>query len=165
MFRAANGDGAALSWQACQSHPRPLLAGIKRPLCLGVRRIRAVRERTLRERRSRLKRPKRNEGMRFAPLSVRERGSVLHRTRPKCETRKKGARCAPDFAAKPPREQSSRERARTDARRNEHSASGGAKRKFASGRAAAGVDANTLHFPCRVLRNSPCGCDGGGAGS
>ena len=98
MFRAANGDGAALSWQACQSHPRPLLAGIKRPLCLGVRRIRAVRG----------------------------RGSVLHRTRPKCETRKKGARCAPDFAAKPPREQSSREGARADARRNEHSASGGA---------------------------------------
>ena len=23
MFRSANGDGAALSWQACQSHPRP----------------------------------------------------------------------------------------------------------------------------------------------
>ena len=90
-------------------------------------------------------------------FSVRGRGSVLHRTRPKCETRKKGARCAPDFAAKPPREQSSR--------RNAQSSSGGAKRDFASGRAAAGVDANTLHFPCRVLRNSPCGCDGGGAGS
>ena len=70
-----------------------------------------------------------------------------------------------DFAAKPPREQSSREGARADARRNAQSSSGGAKRKLASGRAAAGVDANTLHFPCRVLRNSPCGCDGGGAGS
>ena len=76
--------------------------------------------------RSRLKSPKCNEGMRIAPFSVRERGSVLHRTRPKCETRKKGARCAPDFAAKPPREQSSREGARADARRNAQSSSGGA---------------------------------------
>ena len=59
-------------------------------------------------------------------FSVRGRGSVLHRTRPKCETRKKGARCAPDFAAKPPREQSSREGARADARRNAQSSSGGA---------------------------------------
>ena len=68
-----------------------------------------------------------------ASFSVRGRGSVLHRTRPKCETRKKGARCAPDFAAKPPREQSSREGARADARRNAQSSSGGAKRDFASG--------------------------------
>ena len=78
-----------------------------------------------------------------APLSVRERGSVLHRTRPKCETRKKGARRARDFAAEPPREQSSREGARADARRNAQSSSGGAKRDFASGRAGAGTYANT----------------------
>lgn len=39
------------------------------------------------------------------------------------------------------------------------------KRKSLRSVSAAGVDANTLHFPCRVLRNSPCGCDGGGAGS
>ena len=70
-----------------------------------------------------------------------------------------------NFAAKPPREQSSREGARADARRNAQSSSGGAKRDFVSGRAGAGVDANTLHGKCRVLRNSPCGCDGGGAGS
>ena len=76
-------------------------------------------------------------------FSVRGRGSVLHRTRPKCETRKKGAGCAPDFAAEPPREQSSRAGARADARRNAQSSSGGAKQDFASGRADAGTYANT----------------------
>ena len=46
MFRAANGDGAALSWQACQSHPRPLLAGNKCCACLRTPRIIFVRTQT-----------------------------------------------------------------------------------------------------------------------